>query len=186
VNALIIATAAIDFARNIHWPATSPLRRVLIVIIPLVVFNIGTQIWLGARFAPRDFSAYQAQVKQHVPPGTHVMADPVLWFAFNQRNTFTSDWYWYIGSGLREEPGLSAQIGASMREKEIAYAVDDGTLACIEQPTPFSEAYSTYLQSACNPVATIEDRFFGAYGHTGQGQPTIIYDCTAAHLPDSD
>lgn len=159
----------------------------LLAASPLLIFNLGSQIWFAARFMPRNVPRYQQEVQRAVPAGASVMADPLLWYVFVGRNSFTSEWYWYVGTDLIETPTLEYEIGLVMDDLDIDFAIDDGALGCTKVSTPFARALSRYLAANCTLTRTIDDPYFGANGDLGQGEPTRIYDCRtsgeSARLP---
>lgn len=153
-------------------------KLVIMLVSPLILINLFAQLWLGIKFAPRDYQAYTGQLLEQIPPGKHVMANAKLWFAFEDRNEFTADWYL---SDTIFKTGIVIDsvedIGRILTDLEIDYAIDSGAFSCAAGPTESSLLYSRYLQDTCLATATVNDRWFGAGGHLGSGSPTIVYQC---------
>ncbi len=158
----------------------SPARLAVLLAAPLLLLGLAAQVWLTAKFSPRDFNRYLAEVSAQVPPHVHVMADPVLWFAFQGRPAFTADTYldYCRAGGVCSD--LTTQEAARLAKAlGIEYVVEDGAAGCAASTTPTSQAWADYLAEACTQVGTVQDRWFGADGQLAQGRETRIYDCTA-------
>ncbi|MCC6904393.1 MAG: glycosyltransferase family 39 protein [Anaerolineae bacterium] len=183
--ALLIAATAIPvgegltayLSRRAGWPGGLRPYGGLLLVLPLLAGNLFVQAYLGLKFAPRDFDGYLDQIEARVPPGAHLMGDAVLWYRFHERNEFTADMYFADIFGQGRGPDSAEKLAEEMRQLAPDYVVDTGAIACSVDPTLQSQWYSAYLQVNCQPVARIDDPWFGAYGQIGQGGPTIIYAC---------
>ena len=154
-------------------------RLAVLLAAPLLLLGLAAQVWLTAKFSPRDFNRYLAEVSAQIPPHVHVMADPALWFAFQGRLAFTADTYldYCRAGGMCSD--LTAQEAARLvKALGIDYVVEDGAAGCAASTTPTSQAWADYLAEACTRVGTVQDRWFGADGQLAQGRETHIYDCT--------
>ncbi|MBN1122718.1 MAG: glycosyltransferase family 39 protein [Anaerolineae bacterium] len=182
-NSLLALMSGAAVAAAAKWfsdrklPA-SPSALALIVIGPVLIANLGAQVWLTLKFAPRDVDQYQGRVAEMVPDDTHVLADVTLWPALHNSNTFTSDQVFHeCGPADLCGPLDAAEIGRLIDDLGIEIVVEDGATGSAVTPTAIDAALADYLQSACAVIGSVDDPYFGAYGQNAQGQPTVVYDC---------
>jgi 4-amino-4-deoxy-L-arabinose transferase-like glycosyltransferase len=179
-GALLIGAAAARLGRVVGERVSVLPEKIApaLLIVPLVGFNLAAQAWLAYKFHPRDFEAYQAAVAAHVPPGEHVMGDTTLWYVFRDRNRFTSDWYLTQYMRVNERPTLTEEeMALIMGDLAVDFVVYDGSVSASNVHDATAVVLEAHLQATCVPVGRVEDRWFGAYGQEGRGQPTVIYDC---------
>lgn len=180
-NALLIGVAVVGIAQWMHSHARRLSAQLssgdlaILLILPLVATNLASEMWLTVKFSPRDFDAYLADVEALVPPGETVMGNITFWFSFNERDSFISDWYLAGFCGPACRP--SDDLASTMRGLELDYVIDTGAVGCAVDPAEPYPEYKAYLVSECDEVGQVDNRWFGPYGHLGEGHPTTIYRC---------
>lgn len=182
ILALLIASAAVRTASYLstsvlqgHPGRFSKTTLAVLLVAPLIIINLAAWAYLSIKFHPRDYQAYLARVQQSVPPGSTVMGDMTLGYAFDGRNRFVSD---YVITHFDRE-----SILGTLSDEHIDYVIADGSAGCSTVVSPSDRQFTEVIADHCTEISSFTDPWVGAYGNDIQGRPTITYDCRALPTP---
>ncbi len=179
--ALLAGAGVVRLAASLseRRPSIGASRPAVLLLAPLLVASLASQVWLTVKFSPRNLDRYLSEVREHVQPGSRVMGDPALWFAFREGYTLIADSYFDYCRGTQTCSEIDRQEAARILDAlAVEVVVEDGALGCSTTPTPASQVWADHLAETCVRVGVVENRWFGAYGQEGRGRETRIYDCT--------
>lgn len=179
--ALLAGAGVVRLAASLseRRPSIGASRPAVLLLAPLLVANLASQVWLTVKFSPRNLDRYLDEVREHVQPGSRVMGDPALWFVFRHDYDFTSDMYMDFCRATATCSEIDRLEAARILDAlAVEVVVEDGALGCSTTPTPASHVWADHLAETCVRVGVVENRWFGAYGQEGRGRETRIYDCT--------
>jgi len=121
------------------------------IFAAFVLFYITLMFFVSMKYDDVNYSNYGHEVRNYVPPGRSVLADTILWFAFNDQKFYSELSYSYYYKVTKKD------VASYLKDKNIEYVVFGR-----DQIESFVD--SRYFKSNYQLVTTLYDEYFGSGG----------------------